>query len=105
VTEIEFHRRASVIIRAEEMSCTPRNPARVARISVFMYALSFGAVSQCRRPIRRTGPGNDQVYERRSNIGFARGHASDSAYVSLFPRPASREAEPARKHARRTEKH
>lgn len=55
VTEIEFHRRASDYSRGGDELHAMLHYARLreSRVSVFMYVLSFGAVSQA-RPMRRT---------------------------------------------------
>lgn len=54
VTEIEFHRRASDYSRGRDELHATLHYARLreSRVSVFMYVLSFGAVSQA-RPMRR----------------------------------------------------
>lgn len=82
VTEIEFHRRASDYPRGgDELHATRGCASR--GVSVFMYVLSFGAVSQA-WPMRRTEVTTRCSYEELKHQIHTRGHASGSAYVTFL---------------------
>lgn len=82
VTEIEFHRRASDYPRGgDELHATRGCASR--GVSVFMYVLSFGAVSQA-WPMRRTEVTTRCSYEELKHQIHTRGHASGSTYVTFL---------------------